>query len=667
MKYIALSIAILLAVFYQNIMNAQSDFIEPLSESSFLSQGALSDLYYKQVNDSRNLHVTPIRLNNLWDFQSFGELRFNLPGIETPIRAVVNMPKRFSLTDYIWTGDIIDEANQIIGHVNFVQKRSKKFGSINIGNRYFIIKDLNTIYQDDQLLVEVDIEALSNACIVGEFVNEIANGHGTTTEDPVFFGPTGGGGEERCEAVITILVLYTQEVIDAGFDPEQLAELGVIDLNTALSESNIPDVSVSAELVGVEIWNDYEENSDAIEAVNDLAISVTADSQLRDNLNADLVILFQDKDITAVNPSNGQLVDLEGIAITVNEMESATDTLDYNMAFSVIEAAGSSQTFAHEVGHLLGCRHLKGNDFHEFANARIFCASPTIVGGVVTCKNGAIKSTIMNGDSDSIEIAPRVLRFSNPEGEYNGQTTGSPVHNNAQAISWSACVVSLFGGRVDGGFEDPAFNAFASGPTNVSYASEGYYLYSSYYWGCLDGEVHYCWEISWDYGATYQNLSTDEDAILYRDEVHPYMPVGYIRLTAICSEEPDTSISFIELKNWSAYNLEISPDDIRVPPEKLNDSVSQKIIKNHDIDINTISHSDELVYPNPANDRLFLTAEARNNMGALDVVLLSTQGISYGLKNLGESYELSNVPPGFYLVVVMSRDSNFYSPLIIVR
>ncbi len=113
--------------------------------------------------------------------------------------------------------------------------------------------------------------------------------------------------------------------------------------------------------------------------------------------------------------------------------------------------------------------------------------------------------------------------------------------------------------------------------------------------------------------------------------------------------------------------MEISPDDIRVPPEKLNDSVSQKIIKNHDIDINTISHSNELVYPNPANDRLFLTAEARNNMGALDVVLLSTQGISYGLKNLGESYELSNVPPGFYLVVVMSRDSNFYSPLIIVR
>lgn len=44
-----------------------------------------------------------------------------------------------------------------------------------------------------------------------------------------------------------------------------------------LLELNIFDVSVLVELVGVEIWNDYEENSDVIEVVNDLVISVIVD------------------------------------------------------------------------------------------------------------------------------------------------------------------------------------------------------------------------------------------------------------------------------------------------------------------------------------------------------------------------------------------------------
>lgn len=57
-------------------------------------------------------------------------------------------------------------------------------------------------------MVEVDIEVLSNVCIVGEFVNEIVNGYGIIIEDFVFFGLIGGGGEERCEVVIMIFVLY---------------------------------------------------------------------------------------------------------------------------------------------------------------------------------------------------------------------------------------------------------------------------------------------------------------------------------------------------------------------------------------------------------------------------------------------------------------------------
>jgi hypothetical protein len=666
MRNITLLTFLILIVFHQSKVSAQSDFIEPISKVSFLAENTRANLYYSQVNNFRHLEVTPIRMNNLWDFQTMGELMFNLPGIEKPIRAVVNMPKRFSETEYSWTGDILDETNRIIGYVNFVQKRGKKFGSIEIENRRFVIKDLNTIYEDDQVLIELDQEVLTKKCIDDEFTEGLEHEQEPIFDIPVLFGGGGGGGEDDCEAVITILVLYTQEVIDAGHDPEQMAELGVLDLNTALSESNIPNINVSAELVGVSIWNDYVENSDGVEAVNNLADDIAVHPHLRDSLNADLVVLFQEEDMFVINPLNGEVIDLAGIAIDVNEIESATDTLDYNSAFSVIEATAGSQTFVHEVGHLLGCRHLKGNNPHPYANARIFCSSPSVIQGQTICNTGAIKSTIMNGDSDSIQFAPRVLRFSNPDGYYNGEITGSDVHNNALAISLSACQVSLFGGKVEGAFEDPPFNAFASGPTNVSNESGVEYLYSSYYWGCLDGGVNYCWDISWDYGANYQHLSLEEDAVLYSDEIDPDVLYAYIRLTAFCTEEPDTSISFIEVKNWGAYNLEIAPSGPTEYAEQATDFIESEDVKNQENYKPAFENSDELVYPNPAKDRLYLNMD-KQAITSLDVSLLSAQGVSYKLNSFGESYDISTIPPGFYIAALKGKDKSHYSPIIIVR
>ncbi|NBC05582.1 MAG: T9SS type A sorting domain-containing protein [Bacteroidetes bacterium] len=273
----------------------------------------------------------------------------------------------------------------------------------------------------------------------------------------------------------------------------------------------------------------------------------------------------------------------------------------------------------------------------------------------------------MNRDADSIEVAPRILRFSNPEGYYNGQVTGSAVHNNARAISLSACKVSLFGGRVEGDFEDPPFNAFASGPTNVYHDTEGSYLYSSYYWGCLDGEVSYCWEISWDYGENYNPLSEDEDAVLNRSDVHPFMPVGYIRLTAICSEEPDTSISFIELKNWSAYYLVEAPDKTPAFEEQAASLLNGGGVTSlQGTEISTLHHKDNLVYPNPTSDHLYLNVDAQITTDS-GVSLLSAQGVSYNLTSFGKSYDVSHIPPGFYVAIIEEKDKKLYSPILIVR
>ena len=644
-------------------MKAQGGFIESISRANF-ADGQGEHMLVQLENDAHYSSVIPIKMNSVWDYQDMGELSFSLPGINENFIAKANMPKRFSEEDFSWSGEIFNEENQIIGDVVFIREGCKTFGRINFSSRSFTIRDLNLSCANDQVLMEIDRTTVSDGCGIIMADPEVIDHSNSVSETPP-------GPEEECDAVITILVLYTPEVEynynnEAGPDPHQLAQEGIKDLNKALSESNIPNTNVAALLVGVERWNVYSEISDGRKAVRNLAESIAAAPRLRDSLNADLVLLFQAKDLTAYNQASGEIVDIAGIASGINEVNNVDDTLNYNNAFSVIEATADSETFVHEVGHLLGCRHLKGNDPHQYANARIFCTSPLTIQGQTYCAAGAKKSTIMNGDADSIEVAPRIFRFSNPEGYYNGQVTGSAVHNNARAISLSACKVSLFGGRVEGDFQDPPFNAFVSGPTDVYHDTEGSYSYSSYYWGCSDGEVSYCWEISWDYGENYSPLSEEEDAVLNRSDVHPFMPVGYIRLTAICSEEPDTSISFIELKNWSAHYLVGATDKTPAFETQASSLIKGDVISPQDAEISTLHHKDNLVYPNPTSDHFYLNVDAQTTTSS-GVSLLSAQGVSYNLSSLGKSYNVSHIPTGFYIAIIEGKDKKLYSPILIVR
>lgn len=647
-----------LVVFYQSFVNAQSDFIEPIARTSFFSESTLENLYYNQASDTRYLEVTPIRMNNLWDFNSMGELTFNLPGVEKPIHAVVSTPKRFSETEYSWVGNILDETKQIIGHVNFIQKGDKKFGSISIENRRFIIRDLNTVFDDDQLLVEIDKESIVTACGVGnEHDSVIVN-------DPVFFGPTGGGDD--CEAVITVLILYTQEVMmDENIMEEQLADLGILDLNTALTESSIPNTQVAVEVAAYELLEGYIEQSDADDALEDLSQNENIPA-LRDEHNADLVVLFQRTDLFRTTTSDGVLVieDIAGYA-NINGVDNTDDVPDINRVFSIIEADASSEIFAHEVGHLLGCRHIKENDPHEYANAYDeVCTQPIVVGGQMECNQ--YKSTIMDGLGD----ADRVLRFSNPDGDYMGYAIGDTDHNNAQMIALTACPISLFGGMVEGEFEDPPFNMYATGPLEVSHDEYTYYEYSTYYHGCLDGFVDYFWDISWDYQNTFQPLSTDENAIIEGTDIPLDMPIGYLRVKAHCSEEPDTVVKILELRNWSALNLEAKPNGETIVES--NDS-NFKVLDEEEITVGSGEEDVFRAYPNPVKDILVIEYGALSGT-TLDITLTSAHGIKHKLYDgtlhaakMNESFDISELLPGFYYLEINTNAKYFCKPLIIVQ
>ena len=180
-----------------------------------------------------------------------------------------------------------------------------------------------------------------------------------------------------------------------------------------------------------------------------------------------------------------------------------------------------------------------------FANAFVLCIEPVIVEGEVRdCRFR--KNTLM----DATAPFQRILHFSNPEVDYMGIPTGTEVHNNALMVSSTVCHIS--------GFRDiSSFTAFGSGPTNISHDDEAFYLYSSYYWGCVDGPVTYHWEISWDHQSTFQDLSDsphEEHAILDGadipiNEYGQLSSTGYIRFTATCVPENVTRCHIITITN----------------------------------------------------------------------------------------------------------------------
>jgi hypothetical protein len=311
----------------------------------------------------------------------------------------------------------------------------------------------------------------------------------------------------------------------------------------------------------------------------------------------------------------------------------------------------------------LGCRHLKEDDPHLFANAYEFCVAPIVINGqTVHCAVNGYRSTIMGRASSN-----RVFRFSNPEVSYMEHPTGTAYHNNAKMISLTACPISQFGWQVEGGFEDPPFSAFPSGPTQVYHDNAASFDYSSYFWGCAGGLVGYHWEISWDYGNTFQHLSFGQSAVLAGADVPPNAPVGQIRLTANCSQAVEY-VSFLDIWNWSAQNLAVDLGGtlpfVSMADKRLS-AYSDGAAFEHSLGFSA--------YPNPASDVLHVSLGPQPG-SPVSVSLVTAQGIEYRLpegvpgdSGAAVSFDVSNIPAGYYMLCLRSSATHFRSPIIIIR
>jgi hypothetical protein len=323
--------------------------------------------------------------------------------------------------DYTWRGNIFDEHQNPVGYCSFIKQGSKKYGSISLGGKHFVIEDLNAELEDDQILIEILEGAHVQACGA---VDE-AMGHAGPQEDDGV-GPDEPTDETPCPAKISVLFLHTQQVADEGYDVEQIANIGLEDLNEALRQSAIPRASVEVELAGVELWSEYEDDRTEGDVILELMKNNTTEiPEYRADYSADLVMLFQKNN-------------LEYDGTPIGGIANINTTANSNRIYSVVNvlsAQRNSKLIGHEIGHLLGCGHIDGG--HPFAKAFDWRDQNNLWTYYATLMKSSMEGSI--------------LRFSNPDNEFNGKATGAAANNNAKMIGDNACTIAGFGENLGAG------------------------------------------------------------------------------------------------------------------------------------------------------------------------------------------------------------------------
>jgi hypothetical protein len=229
----------------------------------------------------------------------------------------------------------------------------------------------------------------------------------SVASDPEAAG-TDGDGPDTC--YVDIVVGYNDQARvalgGAAGVPEDNAAIeakiltSVADANLAYSNSNVDMVMRLAWLGSVDYV--YPPGQDFSQALNEL--------QDVDDGNADVVpekkALYQ-ADFGCLWLAN----DITGGLASV-----LTSAAQKNSAYSVVRAQNPTSTFVHEVGHNMGCRHLRSSytgtpsSWTPYAFAHSFTGS-----------NSQVYSTVMASIGGG---ATRILYFSNPDITYFSTPTG---------------------------------------------------------------------------------------------------------------------------------------------------------------------------------------------------------------------------------------------------
>ena len=308
-----------------------------------------------------------------------------------------------------WTGKIVGEEES---YILFVRYDSLVIGNILRNGKLYQIRDIgNGVHS----LILIDPPRFSEPVAVPDVNPEeyIELPENYPLNDP----PNS----------IDALVLYTDRAAyKAGGEPNVKAEilLAVEETNLSFLNSGIDDLRIELlepQQIGYSETGHYSDDLDWLTYAPSVQL-------LRDSLRADIVVMLVGSEEKNSN----------GIAHTSPFPNPHFEKLGFAVVY--VKAATMEYSFAHEIGHLLGCDHNKLDPDRHTDATDAFGYADTEAGF----------RTIM---SMYVEGTSRIPRWSNPDRNYDGRPTGTrwgdSATYNARMIEQHRAAVSNYRSRSD--------------------------------------------------------------------------------------------------------------------------------------------------------------------------------------------------------------------------
>lgn len=369
---------------------------------------ATDSLIYNKVVSSQNYDLFNfMEFGSLSTIQSNGGVLIDVPNHPcSPVKFKARDVEYKSESQYNWFGTIVPQDSCICSN-GYLMLASGDFGKIGQISLDQDLYDLIELSPNRHMLVRYDsllAEGLEN-CPLTSVAND------SLVTDPEVSDRNTANCAVRC------LILFTPAALAAEPNIGGKANFSINQINAALQNSKVTPSQLRVELAGMLPYNFIE--TDDIEAdVTFINEDATSDA-LRLAANADIVVLFTDGTL-------GTYLELAGVASGFGPNPALTHAI-----VQVNKATGSTYTFAHEVGHLLGARHEISDD-----------ATPGIAHAWDFESCCGYKKTIMHTNADG---GKKILNYSNPNVHYCSDPTGEvTIANNSAFLRGTGCTVAGF-------------------------------------------------------------------------------------------------------------------------------------------------------------------------------------------------------------------------------
>ncbi|WP_228027995.1 M12 family metallo-peptidase [Costertonia aggregata] len=417
-------------------------------------------------------------------------------------------------------------------------------------------------------------------------------------------------------------------------NPNQFATTAISELNQSLRNSRIYSSQLTFQSAGVQNVNLPGASNNIL---NDLANLQTNQTiiNLRNQAGADLVVVLVNRNY------------ISGLVLGVAPLNDyGNEDTGY---VAMVEADSSTKTYAHETGHMMGCRHdveydlISGQAFNNDANipANLDVNSKGhqwYKRNCFFCQKLYRKSVVANGGTDGL---PRLF-FSNPDVTEESKSrgpTGTSNRNNYRQLLNARSVVSEY--------DDFApLIVGIGGPSTVLVGQE--YTMTSNVQNC-SGSPTYRWERS-DDGFNYFQVGTSSTYSTFALPLNGNLV--HFRLTVTCDGQTVSRTRTVFIEGGPG-----GPFFAKTQLQEFDNETSSST-----------------VYPVPASYEINVMVVSEHDQKAT-VSLLGIAPFSYqkklfkgNLNNGGNPllFDVSSIPQGIYQLIVHGENGIIFEKRILI-